>query len=1136
MASGGTGTFYWAVCFVNNTGATLTSIDIAYIGEQWRDGGAAVPVAQTMAFEYQVANAGTITDADTPTTGWTSSSSLSFTSPTFVNTGAGVLLDGNAAANRTARSASLSVSAAPGQQIWLRWRDLNDGGNDHALAVDDISVTPQAAVINQPVVPTCPASLTTTAGTATSSGVSATDADGTVTSATIISITPSNPGTITLTGFTPAGGVGGTANATLNVSAATPANTYTVTIQWANNDGVPQTANCAVSVVVNPAPTVVFIHDVQGNGAATPIPGATVTIEGVVIGDFQPIPNDTRLSGFFLQEEDADADADPATSEGLFIFCSACPTNVAEGQRVQVTGTVSEFFNSTQITATTAGSVVITNAGNNLAQVTPATIDLPVTTATIDDFYERIESMLVTYVDTLTVAEYFEQARYGLVELFEGGRPRQFTEANPPSAAGYAAQLDTLNRRRVQVDDDDNVENSVLNLPNGQQFVFHPQANGGLSVGTQGTDFFRGGDLVSGLTGVLHWSFAGGTSPDAWRIRPTAATPATFTVANPRPAAPPAVGGAIRAASVNVLNYFTTLNVRGADSTAELNRQRERTSIVLCALNADVAALMEIENHATNAAITDLLGAVNTRCGGANPYTFVNTGGALGTDEIRVLLIYRTGTLSPVGAPLADLDAVHNRPPTAQTFDVIDAANPAFGQRFTAIANHSKSKGCGGASGADLDQVDGQSCFAATRESQANRLLTWVNSTVVPAAGDPDVLLLGDFNAYAQETATTTITAGGYTDLETAFLGANAYSYLFEGQLGHLDYAFSSSSLTPQITGINAWHINADENPLFDYNDEIDDGAAEQAFEEKPDGSALVPPRVVFQPASPYRASDHDPVIVGLFAIADLAVTKADSPDPVTAGTNLTYTVTVTNNGPDAAATVSMERYAPGRDDLRVALRRRRLVVHDAGRRRHRHHLLRQPVAGRGECRLHPRRQGQPLDGRRHGSVQHGNRHVHHRRPESRQRVRHGDYDRGDVGGSVDRHDRYSGSGECRQQHHLHDHAHEHRPEQRVDGDRDRHGSRRDDLRVALRRRRLVVHDAGRRRHRHHLLRQPVAGRGECRLHPRRQCQPLDGRRHGSVQHRNRHVHHRRPESGQRVRHGEYDRGDVGGSVDRHGR
>jgi uncharacterized repeat protein (TIGR01451 family) len=774
-------------------------------------------------------------------------------------------------------------------------------------AMQGVAFVPQGVVANQPIVPTCASPVTTTTGTATTQGVSATDADGTVTSATITGITPVNPGTITLTGFTPAGGVGGTANATLDVSAATPANTYSVTIQWANNDGVPQTANCVVSVVVNAPPVIVYIHDVQGNGAATPIPGSSVTIEGVVIGDFQPVPNDNRLSGFFVQEEDADAalEGDPATSEGIFVFCSACPTNVAEGQRVQVTGTVSEFFNNTQITASTAGSVVITNAGNNLAQVTPATIDLPVVTPSVDTYYEPMENMLVNYVDTLTVSEYFEQARYGRIELYEGARPRQFAEANPPSVAGYAAHLDNLNRRRVYIDDDDNVENSVLNLPNGQQFVFHPQANGGLSIGTQGTDFFRGGDLVNGLTGVLHWSFSGGSSPDEWRIRPTASTPATFTVANPRPPTPPVVGGAIRAASVNVLNYFTTLNQRGADSTAELNRQRERISIVLCGLNPDVAALMEIENHPTNVTINDLLGDVNTRCGGTHPYTFVNTGGALGTDQIRVLLIYRTGVLSPVGAALSDSDPVHNRPPTAQTFDVVDALNPAFGQRFTALANHSKSKGSCPGAGPDTDQNDGQACFAPTREAQANRIISWVNGTVIPAAGDPDVLLLGDFNANAQETATTNITSAGYTDLETAFLGANAYSYVFDGQIGHIDYAFSSASLTPQVTGTAPWHINADENPLFDYNDEIDDGANEQAFEEKPDGSALAPPRVVFQPASPYRASDHDPVLVGLFAISDLVITKSDSPDPVTAGNNLTYTITVTNYGPDPAASAS---------------------------------------------------------------------------------------------------------------------------------------------------------------------------------------------------------------------------------------
>lgn len=664
------------------------------------------------------------------------------------------------------------------------------------------------------------------------------------------------------------------------------------------------------------------IHDVQGNGAATPIPGSTVTVEGVVTANFQ---GGTKLRGFFLEEEDADADADPNTSEGVFVFCSGCPTAVAEGQRVKATGTVSEFNNMTEISATTAPSVVVTDAGNHLAEVTPAPIDLPVV-GVVNDFYETKEGMLVNFVDTLTVSEYFELARYGQVILYEGGRPRQFTEANPPSVAGNLAQQDNLSRREVILDDDNDTQEWYLpsSTPpgpaDGSQFVFHPRANGGFSVGTQGTDFFRGGDLVSGLTGVLHWDFPG-FGAQTWRIRPTAAHPVAFTATNLRPATPPAVGGALKVVGMNLLNYFTTIDTtassssgpcgpsgtqdcRGADSVAELNRQRERASVVVCGVNPDVAAFMELENarpadatgHDT---ITDLLGAINARCGGAHPYDFVNTGGSLGTDAIRVQLIYRTGIVSPVGSPLSDLDPVHNRPPTAQTFDVVDVANPAFGQRLTVVANHFKSKGCPG-SGGDADLGDGQGCFNATRVAQANRLLTWINGTVVPAAGDPDVLLLGDFNSYAKEDPVTTIEAGGYSDLETVFHGANAYSYLFDGQLGHLDYGFASSSLLAQVTDADAWHINADEAPLFDYNDEVAD-TGEAIFEEKPDGSALAPPRVVFQPTSPFRASDHDPVLAGLFPITDLSILKSGTPDPTPAGSNITYTITIDNNGPNAA-------------------------------------------------------------------------------------------------------------------------------------------------------------------------------------------------------------------------------------------
>ncbi len=520
------------------------------------------------------------------------------------------------------------------------------------------------------------------------------------------------------------------------------------------------------------------------------------------------------------------------------------------------------------------------------------------------------------------MSEYFELGRYGQIILYEGGRPRQFTEANPPSVAGNAAWADNLSRRRVILDDDNNAQEWYLTTStppgpaDGLQYVYYPRANGGFSVGTQGTDFFRGGDLVNGLTGVLHWSFAGQAGTDAWRIRPTAANPATFTVANPRPATPPAVGGAIHAVGMNLLNYFTTidttasnstgpcapsgtLDCRGADSVAELNRQRERASIVICTLNADVYGFAELENTTPSASITDLLGAVNARCGGAHPYAFVNTGGTLGTDAIRVQQIYRTGIVSPVGAPLSDLDPIHSRPPTAQTYDVVDAANPAFGQRFTVVINHFKSKGSSAGLPGDTDIGDGAGASNATRTAQASRLLTWINGTVIPAAGDPDVLLLGDFNAYAKEDPINTLIAGGYTDLETLFHGANAYSYLFDGQLGHLDYGFASASLLSQVTGADAWHINADEVDLFDYNDEVRDSPGESTFEEKPDGSALVPPRVVFQPGTPYRASDHDPVLVGLFAVADLSITKTDGVVTAVPGGSVTYTITASNAGPD---------------------------------------------------------------------------------------------------------------------------------------------------------------------------------------------------------------------------------------------
>jgi endonuclease G len=135
-ASGGTTTIYQAARLTNNTGATITSVDISYAGEQWRNGGNAT--AHSLTFQYQVASPGVVTGANAPATGWTTDAPLSFAGP--VATATAATLDGNLVQNRIAISGTLTVTVNPGQEIWLRWVDPDDAGNDHGLAIDDFSV------------------------------------------------------------------------------------------------------------------------------------------------------------------------------------------------------------------------------------------------------------------------------------------------------------------------------------------------------------------------------------------------------------------------------------------------------------------------------------------------------------------------------------------------------------------------------------------------------------------------------------------------------------------------------------------------------------------------------------------------------------------------------------------------------------------------------------------------------------------------------------------------------------------------------------------------------------------------------------------------------------------------------------
>jgi len=620
--------------------------------------------------------------------------------------------------------------------------------------------------------------------------------------------------------------------------------------------------------IVNDEVVLTPIHDIQTNDDSS-APG-TFTVEAIVVGDYQ---SSNQLSGFFIQEEDADVDADPATSEGIFVFCSACPMPVSVGDQVRVTGASSEFFGMSQLSATTAPSISLLSSGNLLP--TPATIELPVpnlpsgdlalATAAINAYFEAFEGMLVAFPDTLSVSEYFELARFGQVILSEGGRPHTFTAVNTPSATGFINNEIDLASRTVILDDTDNIQNRPVNTPNTP--YYHPVP--GLST----SNFFRGGDTIANLKGVLEWSFS------AWRIRPvTEAYSYTFTPVNLRSAVP-SVNGSLKVASFNVLNYFLTvdttasnnvgicgpsgtLDCRGADSAEELERQRTKMLAALTAIDADVFGFMEMENTPNVEPLADIVA-------GLPGYGYIDTG-AIGTDAIRVGIIYKTSTVVPVG-DYAILDSsvdpnfidTRNRPALAQTFE-----ETATGARFTVVVNHLKSKGantdpaCAAMppTNPDCDLGDGQGYWNGTRTLAAQALADWL-ATDPTGSGDSDVLIIGDLNSYAKEDPIVALQDAGYTDMVAAFGAPNAYSYVFDGQLGYLDHALANASLSPQVAGVSEWHINADEIPLFDYNDDART-TGEAAFEEESDTNLLYEP-------NEFRTSDHDPVIVGLSLVPE---------------------------------------------------------------------------------------------------------------------------------------------------------------------------------------------------------------------------------------------------------------------------
>jgi predicted extracellular nuclease len=305
------------------------------------------------------------------------------------------------------------------------------------------------------------------------------------------------------------------------------------------------------------------------------------------------------------------------------------------------------------------------------------------------------------------------------------------------------------------------------------------------------------------------------------------------------------------------------LECRGADSAVELERQTQKIVAALVKIDADIIGLIEIENDADdasaqklvnelNAAVTVAAGAAGARGRGrtSGPYDYIKTG-TIGGDAIKVALLYKTQRVKPWKDPLILDSSVDerflddkNRPALVQTFTVRDD-----GGKLTVAVNHFKSKGSSCNDVGDFNKRDGSGNCDTVRTDAAKALVDFLADTVK----FPDVLVIGDLNSYSKEMPIKTLVDAGYTDVLKSF-DANSYTYLFDGQLGSLDFALASPSAFKKVVGAEAWNINADEVSLFDYDDAVQD-SSEPSFAKKP-----VDP---FQP-NEFRSSDHDAVIVSL--------------------------------------------------------------------------------------------------------------------------------------------------------------------------------------------------------------------------------------------------------------------------------
>ena len=516
------------------------------------------------------------------------------------------------------------------------------------------------------------------------------------------------------------------------------------------------------------AATPLTIPQIQGTGASSSYVGQEVKTSGIVTAKFI---GTNKINGYFIQ--DPVGDGNVLTSDGVFV--STTTDNVAVGDNVELTATVSEVNGRTQLGGVTATNVL---SSNNALPVTHVQYNAG------NWNWEQYEGMLLQFDQTLYVTSNYYLLKYGQLSL---NPVRKYAVTNQclPGSAEYIAMVALNAKAEITLDDGITATN---NKP-----VQFADANGTRRTGERVNNL----NAVVDNVGSSYYVYA-------------ATSPVFF--GNSRPAAPADLGNYNLKVCAANLEYYLPYNYNGTYGAANATQaEQQHTKIIaaLKAIDADIYGLIEIEEGQN--ALTKLVNSLNATVPGR--YAFIDDGGLPDGTYIKVGYIYRTDKVKPYLNLKENTGTSSSKyRKKAQAF-TLDSNN----ERFIFSLNHFKAKSGCPSSGVDADQGDGQGCYNVSRVAEATSTLSFV-SDWKNYYNDNDVLIMGDLNAYGKEDPVQTLVKAGYVDMHRAFHADSAYSYMYNGAAGYLDNVLASSSMRSQITGVSVFHVNADEPTMFEYS------------------------------------------------------------------------------------------------------------------------------------------------------------------------------------------------------------------------------------------------------------------------------------------------------------------------------